>query len=140
MKIYFAGSISGGRNDQQIYLQIITLLKGFGEVLTEHIGDNSLDHQGEAVKYEPAYIYQRDREWLTAADVLVAEITQPSLGVGYELGLAESQGKKVLCLFRKNTGRSVSSMIKGNPFNVTREYESMDELNSILQDFFDSIH
>ena len=47
MKIYFSGSIRGGRDDAKIYHQIITYLKNFGEVLTEHIGDSSLDSSGE---------------------------------------------------------------------------------------------
>ena len=42
MKIYFAGSIRGGRGDAEIYAQIIEFLQGYGEVLTEHIGDTSL--------------------------------------------------------------------------------------------------
>jgi hypothetical protein len=37
MKIYFAGSIRGGREDAALYLEIIEYLKTFGEVLTEHI-------------------------------------------------------------------------------------------------------
>ena len=37
--------------------------------------------------------------------VLVAEVTQPSLGVGYEIGRAVDMKKKVLCLFRPQSGR-----------------------------------
>ena len=39
--------------------------------------------------------------------VLVAEVTQPSLGVGYELGRAVAMKKRILCLFRPETGRSM---------------------------------
>lgn len=38
--------------------------------------------------------------------VVVAEVTQPSLGVGYELGRAVDMKKKILCLFRPSSGRS----------------------------------
>ena len=38
--------------------------------------------------------------------VVVAEVTQPSLGVGYELGRAKAMNKKILCLFRPKSGRS----------------------------------
>ena len=38
--------------------------------------------------------------------VLVAEVTQPSLGVGYEIGRAFDFKLKVLCLFRPESGRS----------------------------------
>ena len=48
MKIYFSGSIRGGRDDAEIYRQIIDYLQNFGEVLTEHVGDNSLHSLGES--------------------------------------------------------------------------------------------
>ena len=43
MNIYFSGSIRGGRDDVDIYNRIISYLKKYGNVLTEHIGDNSLN-------------------------------------------------------------------------------------------------
>ena len=45
------------------------------------------------------YIYNRDMDWLRTAECVVAEVTQPSLGVGYELGFAESINVPVLCLY-----------------------------------------
>ena len=38
--------------------------------------------------------------------VVIAEVTQPSLGVGLELGQAIALGKKILCLFRPASGKS----------------------------------
>ena len=37
---------------------------------------------------------------------LVAEVTQPSLGVGYEIGRAVDLKKNILCLFRPDSGKS----------------------------------
>ena len=56
MKIYFAGSISGGRNDKEFYLEIINLLKTYGEVLTEHIGGANLSKMGEMETAKFTYI------------------------------------------------------------------------------------
>ena len=50
MNIYFSGSIRGGRDDVDIYNRIISYLKKYGNVLTEHIGDNSLNSDGENKK------------------------------------------------------------------------------------------
>ncbi|GAB1301119.1 2'-deoxynucleoside 5'-phosphate N-hydrolase 1 [Apodemus speciosus] len=58
-------------------------------------------------------IHERDLAWLRQADVVVAEVTQPSLGVGYELGRAVALGKPILCLFRPQSGRVLSAMIRG---------------------------
>jgi hypothetical protein len=38
--------------------------------------------------------------WLKEADVIVAEVSTPSLGVGYEIGKAEDMGKRILCLYK----------------------------------------
>ena len=50
MKIYFAGSIRGGTEDQDIYRALIEKLQPFGQVLTEHVGSQSLTDQGEQNK------------------------------------------------------------------------------------------
>ena len=81
MKIYFSGSVSGGRKDVELYLQIILQLKEHGLVLTEHIGDARLDARGEP-GLSDVEIHDRDLAWLRQADCLVAEVTTPSLGVG----------------------------------------------------------
>ncbi len=118
MKIYFAGSIRGGRDDKELYLEIINLLGKYGRVLTEHIGDKTLSAIGEDGPTDE-YIYDRDMAWLNEAAVVVAEVTTPSLGVGYEIGHMEGK-KPVLCLYREQDGKRISAMIGGNK-NVTIE-------------------
>ena len=98
MNIYFAGSIRGGRKDRRLYLEIIQYLKDYGDVLTEHIGDENIDSEGEDVNDQ--YIHDRDMDWLMSSDIMVAEVTNPSLGVGYEIGRAVENDKKIICLFR----------------------------------------
>lgn len=41
----------------------------------------------------------------SVTSVVVAEVTQPSLGVGYELGRVVDMKKKTLCLFRPSSAR-----------------------------------
>ncbi|XP_037128129.1 2'-deoxynucleoside 5'-phosphate N-hydrolase 1 isoform X2 [Syngnathus acus] len=98
MKIYFCASIRGGRDDARLYEHIVKTLGKFGKVLTEHVGDSNLSHTGEGL--DDGFIHDRDLDWLRQADVVVAEVTQPSLGVGYELGHAYLKKKDTLCLFR----------------------------------------
>ena len=47
MKIYFAGAIRGGREDAQLYKDIIAYLTEKGQVLTEHVGNMDLSWKGE---------------------------------------------------------------------------------------------
>ncbi|HTH24235.1 MAG TPA: nucleoside 2-deoxyribosyltransferase [Vicinamibacterales bacterium] len=132
MTIYFAASISGGRGDQAIYEQIIEMLKQHGTVLTEHFGNVSLTAAGEAIP--DCDIHDRDLEWLRSADVLVAEVTTPSLGVGYEIGRAVEWGKRVICLYRPSTERRLSGMIAGCGGILVRTYTDTAQLPSILKE------
>ena len=130
MTIYFAGSIRGGRDDRGIYASIIELLRDYGEVVTEHVGDASINLGGENAP--DTEIHDRDLAWLRSADVLVAEITAPSLGVGYEIGRAVEWGKRILCLFRPTDGRKLSGMISGSPGVELHRYSSVDDLRPIF--------
>jgi len=134
MKIYFAGSIRGGREDAALYQQIIDYLKSFGEVLTEHIGDPKLTDLGDDGPTD-RYIHDRDLEWLQSADVLVAEVTTFSMGVGYEIGRAVESGKKVLCLFRPDSGKNLSAMIAGCPNLELVKYRNLDEVKTAISLF-----
>jgi nucleoside 2-deoxyribosyltransferase len=58
-------------------------------------------------------VYARDTRWIQESEILIAEISAPSHGVGYEIGYALSLGKPVLALYQE--GRKVSKMISGNP-------------------------
>ena len=78
-------------------------------------------------------IYDRDVEWLKSSDLIVAEISIPSLGIGYELGLAESLGKKVICLYDINSDKTLSAMIGGNDSFEIVKYNSIDEVLEYLE-------
>ena len=65
MKIYFAGSIRGGRKDAKLYHQLIEHLAIKHTVFTEHIGDDSINWQGEKDRTDE-YIYQRDLKLVEA--------------------------------------------------------------------------
>src|SRR5574343_1664589 len=131
MNIYFSGSIRGGRDDTAIYFEIIELLKNHGSVLTEYIGDSSLSSYGQTTLSEEE-IYNKDTTWIRESDIVVAEVTTPSLGVGYEIGYAESIGKKIVCLYRPTPEKRLSAMITGNKNITVIEYETVDDLKFIF--------
>lgn len=117
MKIYFCGSISGGRDNSDIYYDIVKHLKTYGQVLTEHVANSGKDlsrtFPDKDVGLSDKEIHDRDVIWLEHCDIVVAEVTTPSLGVGYEIATARYLGKKILCLFRDVTGCKLSAMIEG---------------------------
>ncbi|MEP6818169.1 MAG: nucleoside 2-deoxyribosyltransferase [bacterium] len=134
MKIYFAASIRGGRDDWASYLEIVRQLREYGEVLTEHVGDAELSAAGEDI--DDRNIHDRDLGWLKSSDYLVAEVTTPSLGVGYEIGKATEWGKPVLCLYRPAEGRLLSAMISGSNGVTLKEYQGPTELKEIFAQYF----
>jgi len=111
MKIYFCGSIRGGQQDLAIYASMIKALRKWGTVLTEDVGQAHSPETDPGTKDK--WIHDRDVDWLHEADVVVAEVTQPSLGVGYEIGMARSLKKPITCLYRPSCGRLLSAMIRG---------------------------
>jgi 2'-deoxynucleoside 5'-phosphate N-hydrolase len=130
MKIYFAGSIRGGREDKELYGEIIQLLSKYGTVLTEHISDKNLTEAGEAL--DSGKIYNRDISWLSESDIVIAEVSMPSLGVGYEVAKAESMGKEIVCIYRNDGVKKISAMIAGNPNITKKEYTNIKDLEIVL--------
>ena len=139
MKIYFAGAIRGGREDAQLYENIIAYLGGKGQVLTEHVGSLGLDNKGE-ISRKDEDIYNRDIEWLQSTDIMVAEVTTPSLGVGYELGIAEKLKIPILCLFRYEKGKNLSAMIQGNTNFTCRKYKRLIDAQKLIDNFIHSLN
>jgi nucleoside 2-deoxyribosyltransferase len=137
MKIYFAGSIRGGRKNSGIYAQLIDFLKQFGEVLTCHVGDSNIRKLEE--QFTEKEIHDRDFKWLSEADVVIAEVSTPSLGVGYEIGRAVEAGKPILCLYNNHADFELSALIGGcEKLNIIT-YDHLSETFSEIEKFFKSM-
>ena len=111
MNIYFACSITGGRELESTYQQIVAALLGEGhEIPTSYLAQaESMEIEG---RLTPEFVYKRDTKWIRECDVLIAEVSVPSHGVGYEIGYALILNKPVLCLYQ--SGRRITKMISGN--------------------------
>ncbi|MDX1586245.1 MAG: nucleoside 2-deoxyribosyltransferase [Balneolaceae bacterium] len=131
MNIYFSGSIRGGRSDAGLYKELIRELKQYGKVLTEHVGASDME-----LNLTDREIHDRDIEWLEESDIVVAEVSTPSLGVGYEIARALSMNKSVHCLYRKADESNVSAMIKGSPNVSCHPYAAHSEALKILRNIF----
>ena len=130
-KVYFAGSIRGGRQDAALYMDMIEFLEDRGcRVLTEHVGSTALMEEGERAMTEEE-IFLRDMAWLTDSDMVVAECTTPSHGVGYELGRAREMGKPVHIFYDLDRGR-LSAMLAGDDRLILHPYTSRVELFEAL--------
>ena len=139
MNIYFACSITGGREDEPIYQQIVAVLHAEGhEVPTALLAGS--DVMALEVIVDPVTVYTRDTGWIVGCDLLVAEVSTPSHGVGYEIGYALGLGKPVLCLHREGT--PVSKMISGNrdPLLTVLAYSDGDDALQQLRDYLGRVN
>ena len=139
MRVYFAGSIRGGRDDAAVYQSLIAYISQLAEVLTEHVGDGGLTNHGEDALPDDE-IYARDMGWIDECDAVIAEVSTPSLGVGYEIGAAEAMGKPVLCLFDEGrAGRRLSAMVSGNQRIRLIRYQGLDEVRRAIREFISEV-
>ena len=138
MNIYFACSITGGRQDELVYQKLVAALQEFG-----HHVPTALLASPEVIPLEgvviPEEVYARDVAWIAGCDLLLAEISTPSHGVGYEIGYALSHGKPVFCLHRQ--GRKVSKMILGNPdpHLTVRTYGTPEQAVQLLNTYLENM-
>jgi nucleoside 2-deoxyribosyltransferase len=138
MNVYFACSITGGREFEAVYQAIVSaLIADRHEVPTAHLAKS--DVLAEELIIAPREVYERDVAWIQNCDALIAEVSVPSHGVGYEIGYALNAGKFVLCLYREN--RKVSKMISGNPHQLlsVKSYSDTHEAIALIRDFLDNI-
>ena len=123
-KFYFAGSIRGGRERVGTYVVMNELLNKYGEVLDKHVGSPDVFKMEEGLTSEQKY--QRDVDWIQECDMLVAEVSTPSLGVGYEVAYAEKCGKRIICCHDEAV--TIGCMISGNPHCEIISYRDEDDL------------
>jgi nucleoside 2-deoxyribosyltransferase len=139
MNIYFACSITGGRQDEHIYQKIVEALLSDGhEIPTAGIATPEIVELENLV--DPKDVFERDTNWITACDVLIAEVSTPSHGVGYEIGYALSLSKPVICLHKNN--RKISKMILGNQNTNLRitSYETPEEAIQTIRLYLNGIN
>ncbi len=110
MDLYFSCSLTGGRQDQPVYAAMVAHLQALGHrVLTEHLASEAAMTADGGMA--PETVFARDTAWLRACEVVIAEVSTPSHGVGFEIAYALERGKPVLCLARE--GPRISKMLTG---------------------------
>src|SRR5664280_498572 len=134
MNIYFACSITGGREFEPVYQAIIAALLADGHAIpTASLADSGVIALEAIVS--PGAVYERDIAWINSCEVLIAEVSTPSHGVGYEVAYTLSIGKSVLCLYQ--AGRPISKMLTGNSHAHIRviSYQNTDDTIKIVRSF-----
>ena len=140
MTIYLACTVRGDRGAVTPTRRLADLLEELGHtVLTRHLLRDDIETQ-ESQLTERA-VFERDLQWLEAADVLIAEASGSSYGVGFEvgyvLGRAARTGQRVLLLYDEARRPYVSRLIAGNthPDCTTYPYRGVEDLLRFVKVF-----
>lgn len=117
MQIYLACTVRGDRGAVAALRTLVASLEGAGHtVLTKHLLDDDVDG-AESALTERA-VYERDIEWLDTCDVLIADGSGSSFGVGFEvgyvLGRSDRTDQRVVLLYRADRRDRISRLIVGN--------------------------
>lgn len=139
MRIYLACTIRGDRSRLAVARALGSAIEEAGhELLTgRFLEDGVEDEDG---RLSAAEVFERDIRWLDACDVLVAEASGSSYGVGFEVGYvlsrADRTGKRVILLYDHALRDRVSRMISGNAHAlcVTIAYRDTEDARRQLQD------
>ena len=136
MKIYYASSIRGTQSEDLSIKDgiFIEQLRRFGIVLNENL---TKERRSDKMPiFSDKEIHDRQFQWIKEADIIIAEVTNPSLGVGYVIGRGVDLNKKILCLF-KTDKRKLSAMIRGNDNVLVKDYETVKGALKIITEYFE---
>ncbi|HJR60970.1 MAG TPA: nucleoside 2-deoxyribosyltransferase [Vicinamibacterales bacterium] len=140
MNIYLACTVRGDRGAVGIARALADALEDQGHtVLTRHLLEDGVE-SAESALSERA-VFERDMRWLAGADVVIAEASGSSYGVGFEvgyvLGRSDATGQRVLLLYDIARRPVVSRLISGNvhPNCTTYPYRGADDLLRFVTTF-----
>ena len=137
MRVYLACTVRGDRGGLAVARAVASRLAHHGHaVVTTHLLEDNVD-EAEAALTERG-VYERDIAWLDDCDLLVAEASGSSYGVGFEvgyvLGRSTLSGQRVLLLYDAAAAAKVSRLIAGNshPNCTVYAYRGVDDLTAFL--------
>ena len=135
-RVFLSGSMRGGRRLVETYRFMADVMLSEGvEVLSEHVARKTVFDDERGMSEQE--IFMRDVGGIQQCDCLVAEVSVPSIGVGYEICYAVGLEKPVLCVYERDS--NVSAMVLGNKEVVAQSYNDPDELRQLVQGFVGSV-
>jgi hypothetical protein len=85
----------------------------------------------EKSSHTPVNVFQRDTTGAETCDILVADVSEPSIGVGMEIMAAYKAGRRIVLVMER--GKVTSRMLLHMDHKETVEYDSEGEVYSGLR-------
>ena len=144
MRVYLACTVRGDRGGLAAAREVAARLRSLGhDVLTGHLLSDGVE--GEEAALSEHEVYERDRRWLDECDVLVAESSGSTYGVGFEVGYitgrAPHTGQRAIVLFDESRRSAISRMVSGylSAHGVAFAYRSAEEAAAFVADQLSSM-
>jgi 2'-deoxynucleoside 5'-phosphate N-hydrolase len=145
VNIYLACTVRGDRGAVGAARALASALVAMGHVvLTAHLLEDNVETAESSLTERE--VFERDMRWLNDADLLIAEASGSSYGVGFEvgyvLGRSDVTDQRVLLLYDHTRRPLVSRLISGNvhPNCTTYPYENAEDLLRFIHTFLTPVH
>jgi hypothetical protein len=131
MIIYCAGPIRGDATYQQFYKKIIDFVESLGHIVLTELSSKF----NSTVPLTDKQTYKRDLKWVDGSKIMIAEISGPSLGVGFEISYAIFKRKLPVLAIYSAEVQNISAMISGcdSPLLTIEKYNNEEEMKRIIK-------
>jgi nucleoside 2-deoxyribosyltransferase len=133
MIIYCAGPIRGNTSYHENYSEIVRIVESLGHTALSEVSSKF----SSSIPLNAKQVYTRDIKWIDGSKIMIAEVSGPSLGVGFEVSYALFVKKiPVLAVYHEQAGQ-ISAMISGcsNPLLQIKKYTNIDDLTSVVKNY-----
>jgi nucleoside 2-deoxyribosyltransferase len=133
MIIYCAAPIRGDQKFHNYCLDIIRQVTSLGHTALSELNDEFKP----AVILTEAEIFSRDTKWIDKSEIVIAEVSGPSLGVGFEIAYSLYKKKIPVLALVNFEAKDVSAMITGchSELLKIKKYSDTEDLKKTLSSF-----
>ena len=137
MKVYCAGAIKGDTTYQNNYIEMIRFIESMNHTALAELNGKF----NASVPLSDNKIYTRDIEWIEESKVMIAEISGPSLGVGFEIAYALFQKEIPVLALASSEVEKISAMITGcnSELLTVKKYQNIEEMQNIISNYFKNL-
>jgi hypothetical protein len=137
MIIYCAGPIRGDVTYQKFYTEIINHVEEEGHTALAEFNTRF----SVSVQLTDKQIYKRDIKWIDSCRFMIAEISGPSIGVGFEIAYAIFVKHIPVLALCHSQVKKLSAMLSGcdSPLVSIERYANAEEMKQIINEYINRL-
>lgn len=133
MIVYCAAPIRGDQKFHNYCFDIIKQVSSLGHTALSELNDEFKP----ALPLTDAEIFSRDTKWIDKSEIVIAEVSGPSLGVGFEISYSLYKKKIPVLALVNSEAKDVSAMITGCHSELLKitKYSDTEDLKKAVSTF-----